>query len=186
MLFGPDGNLYVVSINTDSVARFDGATGGVIDDFIPSGSGGLFRPRDLTFGNTDSSTLAYVPDPPAPAAAGRGGLHKGPVTNARLAERESFLPAADRFRATNSLPLVPGNPPLAGEVSHVTPVTVRIEAGTGTGDELQLTFQETAHRREGAPAIQSDAHRSADQSLVATSARDPLDGMLLATRLETL
>src|SRR5262249_59594134 len=63
MLFGPDGNLYVVSINTDSVARFDGTTGGFIDDFIPSRSGGVFRPRDITFGSTDPSSLAYVPDP---------------------------------------------------------------------------------------------------------------------------
>jgi hypothetical protein len=68
----------------------------------------------------------------------------------------------------------------------MAPATARVEAGTVTGDELQLTYRETAHRREGAPAIQLDAHRSAGQSLVDTSARDPLDGMLLATRLETL
>jgi sugar lactone lactonase YvrE len=60
MVFGPDGNLYVVSINTDSVIRFDGLTGDYIDDFISSGSGGLFRPRDLAFGSTDPSNLNYV------------------------------------------------------------------------------------------------------------------------------
>src|SRR5262249_56910672 len=57
MLFGPDGNLYVVSINTDSVARFDGTTGDFIDDFIPSGSGGVFPPP--------GNTLARAP-PPSP------------------------------------------------------------------------------------------------------------------------
>jgi len=39
--FGPDGQLYVASFGRDSVIRFDGTTGEFIDEFVPSGSGGL-------------------------------------------------------------------------------------------------------------------------------------------------
>ncbi|TWU33853.1 LamG-like jellyroll fold domain-containing protein [Novipirellula artificiosorum] len=49
MAFGPDGNLYVSSSDTDSVLRYDGTTGTFIDEFVAAGSGGLDYPRDLTF-----------------------------------------------------------------------------------------------------------------------------------------
>jgi streptogramin lyase len=39
--FGPDGNLYVSSLNGDRVLRYDGATGAFIGQFVPTGSGGL-------------------------------------------------------------------------------------------------------------------------------------------------
>lgn len=47
--FGPDGNLYAVSIETDSVLRYDGATGDFLDEFVSPGSGELDRPRDVLF-----------------------------------------------------------------------------------------------------------------------------------------
>jgi two-component sensor histidine kinase len=54
--FGPDGNLYVVSIDfplaTDSpgrVMRYDGLTGAFIDTFIAAGTGNLIFPSDLLF-----------------------------------------------------------------------------------------------------------------------------------------
>ena len=47
--FGPDGNLYVASRGTDSILRFDGATGAFIDEFVASGSGGLNDPHFLAF-----------------------------------------------------------------------------------------------------------------------------------------
>ncbi len=47
-VFGPDGNLYVVSA-TNSILRYD-PTGEFINAFVPSGSGGLSKPWDLTFG----------------------------------------------------------------------------------------------------------------------------------------
>lgn len=44
--FGPDGNLYVVKM--DTIMRFDGSTGAYIDDFVPAG-GALDNPWFITF-----------------------------------------------------------------------------------------------------------------------------------------
>jgi Ca2+-binding RTX toxin-like protein len=50
LIFGPDGNLYVISYQQDKVKRYDGTTGAVIDTFVASGSGGLDEPQGLEFG----------------------------------------------------------------------------------------------------------------------------------------
>jgi hypothetical protein len=42
--------LFVSSINTDSVKRYDALTGAFVDDFVPPGSGGLRYTHALTFG----------------------------------------------------------------------------------------------------------------------------------------
>ncbi|MEH2314250.1 MAG: hypothetical protein V7K35_23255 [Nostoc sp.] len=47
--FGSDGNLYVSSILTNNVLRYNGKTGAFIDTFVPAGSGGLGKPRFLYF-----------------------------------------------------------------------------------------------------------------------------------------
>jgi DNA-binding beta-propeller fold protein YncE len=47
--WGPDGNLYVTSPGTNSVLRYDGASGAFIDAFIPPGSGGLNGPNGIQF-----------------------------------------------------------------------------------------------------------------------------------------
>jgi outer membrane protein assembly factor BamB len=47
--FGPDGNLYVPSGQTDQVLRYNGTTGAFIDYFVPAGSGGLDGPFGLAF-----------------------------------------------------------------------------------------------------------------------------------------
>ena len=53
--FGPDRNLYVASRGTDSVKRYDGASGAYIDDFVASraggspGTGGLAQPAGILF-----------------------------------------------------------------------------------------------------------------------------------------
>lgn len=50
-VFGPDGNLYVASFETDAVLRYNGLTGAFIDVFVPTGSGGLNGPdAGMAFG----------------------------------------------------------------------------------------------------------------------------------------
>jgi outer membrane protein assembly factor BamB len=44
MTFGPDGNLYVGSLNTNSVLRYSATTGAFLGAFVTSGSGGLTTP----------------------------------------------------------------------------------------------------------------------------------------------
>ena len=48
--FGPDENLYVASRFTDSILRYDGRTGALLDTFVPPRSGDLNNPFFLTFG----------------------------------------------------------------------------------------------------------------------------------------
>ena len=50
LTFGPDGNLYLISVFTKKVVRFDGRTGAFKDVFVASGSGGLRGPFGLAFG----------------------------------------------------------------------------------------------------------------------------------------
>ena len=60
IIFGPDGNLYVSSFDTDAVVRFNGATGALIDEFVSSSSsenGGLDGPVGLIF---DDANRLYV------------------------------------------------------------------------------------------------------------------------------
>ncbi len=55
LVFGPDGNadaiqdLYVADIVTNSILRYDGATGAFLDVFVEPGDGGLNAPGDLAF-----------------------------------------------------------------------------------------------------------------------------------------
>jgi sugar lactone lactonase YvrE len=51
LTFGPDGNLYVCSINNNQVLRYDGTAGTFIDAFVPVGSGGIKGPEVAVFGN---------------------------------------------------------------------------------------------------------------------------------------
>jgi sugar lactone lactonase YvrE len=70
LLFGPDGKLYVPMSNTGEVRRYDVNTGTYTSFIAPGGP--LKNPWFLTFGNTDSATLGYVPEPStwAPAVSG--------------------------------------------------------------------------------------------------------------------
>ena len=51
LAFGLDNDLYVSSIFTDEVLRYDGVTGDFIDVFVPTGSGGLQGGDGLAFGS---------------------------------------------------------------------------------------------------------------------------------------
>jgi glucose/arabinose dehydrogenase len=57
MAFGPDGNLYVGSRSNHSVMRYDRTSGGFIDAFVPTGSGGLVNPTAILF---DAQGRLYV------------------------------------------------------------------------------------------------------------------------------
>src|SRR4029453_7087138 len=51
MVFGPDGNLYVVAgVFGGGVLRFDGRTGAFLGTFVPAGAGGLNSADHLAFG----------------------------------------------------------------------------------------------------------------------------------------
>jgi streptogramin lyase len=50
IIFGPDGNVYVGSKSTNSIVRYSGTDGSLMDFFVPPGSGGLNGPRGILFG----------------------------------------------------------------------------------------------------------------------------------------
>lgn len=99
LLFGPGStpdqqDIYVVSINTNNVLRFDGGTGDFVSEFIPAGSGGLFAPRSISFGNTDPSSLNYIPGTAPGAGRGSGhGLSKHPASSGLAREMVQVLEA---------------------------------------------------------------------------------------------
>ncbi len=49
LAFGPAGDLYVSSRDTDSVLRFDGTSGSFVEAVVPAGSGGLDGPKGIVF-----------------------------------------------------------------------------------------------------------------------------------------
>lgn len=65
--FGPDGRLYVASLATNAVLRYELATGQFVDAFVPSGAGGLLQPTFVLF-----RPDARVYGAPTPNSAGAG------------------------------------------------------------------------------------------------------------------
>src|SRR5215470_517787 len=56
LVSGPDGNLYVPSQFGDTVLRYNGTTGALIDVFVTASSGGLTQPLVAASGRTATST----------------------------------------------------------------------------------------------------------------------------------
>jgi DNA-binding beta-propeller fold protein YncE len=51
VLFGPDGDLFVSSFDSDAILRYDGASGAFVEVFVTAGSGGLDGPdAGMVFG----------------------------------------------------------------------------------------------------------------------------------------
>ena len=89
LTFGKDSNLYVANFRADSISRYDGQTGELIDLFVPTNSAELDGPVEPIFGpdgnlyvgssNTDvvlrydGKTGAFIDDF---IPAGSGGLDK--------------------------------------------------------------------------------------------------------------
>lgn len=59
LIFGPDGNLYVGSVDTGEILRYDGETGAFLDAFV-TGGGNLQEPGGLQFNPADGDL--YVAD----------------------------------------------------------------------------------------------------------------------------
>ena len=119
MILGADAKLYVASSDSNSVLRYDAATGQFIDAFVPAGRGGLSRPSGIVFGpngdlfvaqETSSTILRYSGTTGAflgvfatdPVSVGSGGLTFGPdgnlyAANARVLPSSSVAYYVDEF-----------------------------------------------------------------------------------------
>jgi DNA-binding beta-propeller fold protein YncE len=65
--FGPDGRVYVASLATNAVLRYERVSGAFVDAFVPSGAQGLLQPTFLLF-----RPDARVYGAPTPNSAGAG------------------------------------------------------------------------------------------------------------------
>jgi hypothetical protein len=150
LVFGPGladptvRDLYVVSINTNTIEQFDGTTGNAVGSFIPPQSGGLSKPRGLVFGATDPSSLLYNPPaPPGGSAHGRR-LHK--IT----------IPSAETIGFASLSAQPPGQGDLASFGSTVTGPTELRGQTTAGKDSLRRVDASGAlgspsHDREAVP-----------------------------------
>src|SRR5262249_9438474 len=59
--FGPDGNLYVASLNSLNVLRYRGTTGALLGALTPRGAGGAPLFSSLAFAGTGTITVADAP-----------------------------------------------------------------------------------------------------------------------------
>ncbi|MBK6769164.1 MAG: DUF11 domain-containing protein [Ardenticatenales bacterium] len=60
--FGTGGDLFVASINTDEVKRYNGTTGAYIGNFVTAGSGGLDVPLGIVFQGGDLYVSSFQTD----------------------------------------------------------------------------------------------------------------------------
>jgi len=114
LAFGPDGNLYVSSQNTNQVLEYNGSTGAFVQIFVAAGSGGLTNPRGLVFGPDGNLYVASFD-----VGTGINGImrYQGPSG----ASPGSALPATGQSGAT-FVPQFESMPPEPGGVSAGGPV----------------------------------------------------------------
>ncbi|TAH36368.1 MAG: hypothetical protein EYC70_11230 [Planctomycetota bacterium] len=84
MEFGPDGQLYVTSVNSDEVLRFDGSSGDYLDTVVAAGANGVDAPTFLRFVALEGILL----DPAVPGIAGQ--LNTVRIFGATAGERAFF------------------------------------------------------------------------------------------------
>ena len=115
MIFGPDDNLYVSSLDTGQILRYDGTDGKFLDIFVDRNIGELNSPKGLTFGmhgdlfvsnDADNSVLRYS----------QNGMSKGPFVEENtlefIAETPIILNATNQINQKNntgfeSVPVIP-------------------------------------------------------------------------------
>jgi sugar lactone lactonase YvrE len=87
--FGPDGNLYVCNANTDTILRYDGTTGLLIDPtgFVQSGTSPLSDPNSILFGPDGN---LYVGDLNDRTGVTGGGVLRYDATSGALIDQ--FIP----------------------------------------------------------------------------------------------
>jgi VCBS repeat-containing protein len=134
LVFGPDQNLYVSSVYSDTVLRCDGATGAFIDAFVTAGSGGVNGPTTLTY-----LPLTVTVGDVAPTLTVTGGkaVDEGSAYAIRLS---SFDPGEDTISGwqinwgDGVIETIPGNPSSATHVYEDGPATFRITASATNED----------------------------------------------------
>jgi DNA-binding beta-propeller fold protein YncE len=73
ILFGPGGDLYVCSASSNSILHYNGATGAFINAFVTQHDDQIISgPRGQLFGNTNATTLNYVPHRTGSSPGGGG------------------------------------------------------------------------------------------------------------------
>jgi DNA-binding beta-propeller fold protein YncE len=152
LVVGPDGNVYVASAGTNSVIRYNGATGQLLGTFVASGSGGLSSPKAIAFGPdgnlyvssvTNNNVLEYSGSTGAFlttfVASGSGGLNNpcgmvfGPDGN--LYVSSCGTESVDRFAGPSGA--APGSPlPAAGQSG----ATFVASGSGGLAGPNELTF----------------------------------------------
>lgn len=75
LAFGPDNNLYVSSLGTGEILRYNGTSGAFIDKYVTKGSGGMNYPNEIAFGPDNNLYVASY------AAGGHGSIleYQGPT-----------------------------------------------------------------------------------------------------------
>jgi sugar lactone lactonase YvrE len=123
MIFGPGSDptsrdIFIISINSNNVLRYDGQTGEFKGEYIPAGSGGLSAPRDIVFGNSDPSTFDYIP----PVTIQPGGpLSAVPVDPPQVLQSPPPLgPAISQGAAPQPVPAAAATEPLASATHELS------------------------------------------------------------------
>ena len=98
----PNGELYVSSLHTHAILRYDGRTGAFLDIFVAASSGGLLAPSQLIFGPDGQLYVSSLHTPQILRYDGRTGVFLGVSVDLTTSRGELpnpvhliFMPQAD-------------------------------------------------------------------------------------------